>query len=148
MKKISVLLLALMMLFAFTACDDNPNDETPDVPMDTLTAIFKAVISDVTDTLIPYTEGDVSVEGYEVSYKYTATVSSAVVSDWTVEVNATKEGADSISFIIKSEDLGKTIDVTIGENTYPVAANDIKGDTIISGFVGDDDEEEKTPLAN
>lgn len=147
MKKISVLLLALMMLFAFTACDDNPNDETPDVPMDTLTAIFKAVISDV-DTLIPYTEGDVSVEGYEVSYKYTATVSSAVVSDWTVEVNATKEGADSISFIIKSEDLGKTIDVTIGENTYPVAANDIKGDTIISGFVGDDDEEEKTPLAN
>lgn len=148
MKKISVLLLALMMLFAFTACDDNPNDETPDVPMDTLTAIFKAVISDVTDTLIPYTEGDVSVEGYEVSYKYTATVSSVVVSDWTVEVNATKEGADSISFIIKSEDLGKTIDVTIGENTYPVAANDIKGDTIISGFVGDDDEEEKTPLAN
>ena len=148
MKKISVLLLAIMMLFAFTACDDNPNDETPDVPMDTLTAIFKAVISDVTDTLIPSTEGDVSVEGYEVSYKYTATVSSVVVSDWTVEVNATKEGADSISFIIKSEDLGKTIDVTIGENTYPVAANDIKGDTIISGFVGDDDEEEKTPLAN
>ena len=148
MKKISVLLLALMMLFAFTACDDNPNDETPDVPMDTLTAIFKAVISDVTDTLISPTEGDVSVEGYEVSYKYTATVSSAVVSDWTVEVTATKEGADSISFIIKSEDLGKTIDVTIGENTYPVAANDIKGDTIISGFVGDDDEEEKTPLAN
>ena len=148
MKKISVLLLALMMLFAFTACDDNPNDETPDVPMDTLTAIFKAVISDVTDTLISPTEGDVSVEGYEVSYKYTVTVSSAVVSGWTVEVNATKEGADSISFIIKSEDLGKTIDVTIGENTYPVAANDIKGDTIISGFVGDDDEEEKTPLAN
>ena len=148
MKKISVLLLALMMLFAFTACDDNPNDETPDVPMDTLTAIFKAVISDVTDTFISPTEGDVSVEGYEVSYKYTATVSSAVVSGWTVEVNATKEGADSISFIIKSEDLGKTIDVTIGENTYPVAANDIKGDTIISGFVGDDDEEEKTPLAN
>ena len=44
MKKISVLLLAVMMLFAFTACDDNPNDEGSKIPMDTLKTLFKEVV--------------------------------------------------------------------------------------------------------
>ena len=70
------------------------------------------------------------------------------ITEWVFDITATKEGADTISFTISSKDLGSNIEVTIGENKYSVAASDIKDKTIITGFVGDDDEEEKTPLAN
>ncbi len=146
MKKFAVLLLAVFMLFAFAACENNPNEESSDVPMATLSAMFKAVIGDIDTAVIAHTEGDVTVDGYAVSYTYDPTGSSGVISTWTVEINATKEGADTIHFVISSADLGDEIEVTIGEEKYNVAANDIKADTIINGFVGDDDEEEQTPV--
>lgn len=146
MKKLLILFLALVAVFGFVACDNNPNEEGSDVPMATLSAMFKAVIGDIDPAVIAHTEGDVTVDGYAVSYVYDPTGSSGVISTWTVEINATKEGADTISFVISSADLGKEIEVTIGEEKYKVAANDIKADTIIQGFVGDDDEEEQTPV--
>lgn len=147
MKKLLILFLALVTVFGFVACDNNPNEEASDVPMDTLKTIFKDVIFDVTDPLIPPPgEQTVTSDGYTVIYTFESEVSDSVVTSWDMTVNATKEGADTISFVISSADLGKEIEVTIGEEKYKVAANDIKADTIIQGFVGEDDEEEQTPV--
>ena len=150
MKKISVLLLVVMMLFAFTACDDNPNDEGSKIPMDTLKTLFKDVVG-YSDFETGYAEDDsfTSSEGYSVIYSFSTQKQDSLITEWTIDIkSATKEGADTISFTISSKDLGSNIEVTIGENKYSVAASDIKDKTIITGFVGDDDEEEKTPLAN
>ena len=151
MKKISVLLLAVMMLFAFTACDDNPNDEGSKIPMDTLKTLFKEVVGNSAfDISNPYYEDETfkSSEGYDVTYDMSTVKNGDSITEWVFDITATKEGADTISFTISSKDLGSNIEVTIGENKYSVAASDIKDKTIITGFVGDDDEEEKTPLAN
>lgn len=148
MKKLLILFLALVAVFGFVACDNNPNDEGSDVPMDTLKTIFKEAVGN-SDFQTPYLidEEFESSTGYVVIYDMNSTTAGGSVTSWTIDINsATKEGADTISFVIRSTDLGKNIEVTIGEDKYNVAANDIKGDTTIPGFVGDDDEEEQVPL--
>ncbi len=148
MKKLLILFLALVAVFGFVACDNNPNDEGSDVPMDTLKTIFKEAVGNSDfDTGYLVDQPFDSTTGYHVIFDMNATKDGESITSWTIDINsATKEGADTISFVISSTDLGKNIEVTIGEEKYNVAANDIKGDTTIPGFVGDDDEEEQVPL--
>lgn len=148
MKKLLILFLALVTVFGFVACDNNPNEEASDVPMDILKTIFKEAINN-SDFSTGYLldQQFTSSTGYFVVFDMNATKDGSTITAWTIDINsATKEGADTISFVIRSADLDKEIEVTIGEEKYKVRANDIKGDTIIDGFVGDDDEEEQTPV--
>lgn len=148
MKKLLILFLALVTVFGFVACDNNPNEEASDVSMDILKTIFKEAVNH-SDFLTGYLEDQpfTSSTGYSVVFDMNATKDGSTITAWTIDINsATKEGADTISFVIRSADLDKEIEVTIGEEKYKVRANDIKGDTIIDGFVGDDDEEEQTPV--
>lgn len=53
MKKISILLLAALMLFAFVACDENPNDETAIDPI--FTNDFSGTAAELAEVFGEYT---------------------------------------------------------------------------------------------
>ena len=157
MKKISVLLLAVMMLFAFTACDNEPNKETPIISNEDLAVAkdaYKAVIDDInsktttagTDdpesaaggeqTLASFTSGDKS---YSVKYNLSYTFKD----NWSVTITVS---ADGYSMEFTATNSSTEITVTVGDKSYKVAAATITaGNTITGTVTADDDEEEQVP---
>lgn len=152
MKKIIVMLLALCMVFSFAACENNPNNETPQISSEDLKlaqGIYKAVVDDINSKLTTGTDDpesaaggdhDVTYEQYSVAY----TFSYVSASDWTLEITVTNESAATVSFSVGSAS-DELADVTIGETTYRVGVTDIKNGNFIKGVDGSDDPEESTP---
>ena len=158
MKKISVMLLAALMLFAFVACNDDANDGkvaalgTSDKEI--AQAAYAAVVKDLgtpADDVTDKTLADkVKVDNVEYTVKYSFDLTKATGADakdtWkiSIEVSNGKTGDEAykMTFELGSADLDKNITVKVNDDSYTVAANDIKGDNKIGGIETDAPEQE------
>ena len=158
MKKISVMLLAALMLFAFVACNDDANDGkvaalgTSDKEI--AQAAYAAVVKDLgtpADDVNNETLADkVKVDNVEYTVKYSFDLTKATGADakdtWkiSIEVSNGKTGDEAykMTFELGSADLDKNITVKVNDDSYTVAANDIKGDNKIGGIETDAPEQE------
>ncbi len=156
MKKILILLLAGMMLFAFTACNNEPDKEEAAISakdLDVAVDAYKAVIDDInsktaengTDnpesaaggeqTLATFTSGDKS---YSVKYNLSWTSKD----NWSVTITVSDDNY-SMEFTVTNSSTEVT--VTVNGKNYTVSASSItKGNTITGTVTADDDEEEQT----
>ena len=160
MKKISVMLLAALMLFAFVACNDDANDgkvaalgaSDKKIAQDAYAAVVKALGTPAAD--VPDGTTKVTVGNAEYTVKYSFDLTKADGADgadakdtWkiSIEVSNDKEGdaAYKMTFELGSADLGKNITVKVNDDSYTVAANDIKNGKDIAGV--ETDPEEQTP---
>ena len=158
MKKISVMLLAALMLFAFVACNDDANDgkvaalgaSDKKIAQEAYAAVVKALgtpADDVTDKTLA---DKVKVDNVEYTVKYSFDLTKATGADakdtWkiSIEVSNGKTGDEAykMTFELGSADLDKNITVKVNDDSYTVAANDIKGDNKIGGIETDAPEQE------
>ena len=157
MKKISVILLAALMLFAFVACNDDANDGKVAAlsasDKEIAQAAYAAVVTDLgtpTDDVPDKTIAKVKVGDAEYTVKYSFDLTKAAGADakdtWkiSIEVSNGKTGDEAykMTFELGSADLGKNITVKVNDDSYTVAANDIKGDNKIGGIETDAPEQE------
>ena len=157
MKKISVMLLAALMLFAFVACNDDANDgkvaalgtSDKEIAQAAYAAVVKALGTPIAD--VPDGTTKVTVGNAEYTVKYSFDLTKAAGADakdtWkiSIEVSNGKTGDEAykMTFELGSADLGKNITVKVNDDSYTVAANDIKNGKDIAGV--ETDPEEQTP---
>lgn len=157
MKKISVILLAALMLFAFVACNDDANDgkvaalgaSDKKIAQEAYAAVVKALGTPDKDVPETALKDKVEVDNveYTVKYSFDLTEAAGAAKDtWkiSIEVSNGKKGDEAykMTFELGSADLGKNITVKVNDDSYTVAANDIKGDNKIGGIETDAPEQE------
>ena len=157
MKKFIVLLSIVAMLFAFTACDDDPNNDTPasgisDTDMTIAKNAYAAAVDDINSKLPTGTDdpeesagGEHSVtfkEGtktYKVDYTFTYTAGdTAEEAVWNLRIEVTSDDY-SMSFDVGS-DSSERVGVTVNTDKYDVGAIDIKNGKYINGVDTDNPE--------
>ena len=160
MKKISVMLLAALMLFAFVACNDDANDgkvaalgaSDKKIAQEAYAAVVKDLgtpSGDVTDKTL----ADVKVDNVDYTVKYSFDLTKATGADakatWKISIEVTNDKAGDeaykMTFELGSADLDKNITVKVNDDSYTVAAADIKGDNKIGGIETTDDPEKEDP---
>ena len=158
MKKISVILLAALMLFAFVACNDDANDgkvaalgaSDKKIAQEAYAAVVKALGTPDKDVPETALKDKVEVDNVEYTVKYSFDLTKATGADakdtWkiSIEVSNGKTGDEAykMTFELGSADLDKNITVKVNDDSYTVAANDIKGDNKIGGIETDAPEQE------
>ena len=160
MKKISVMLLAALMLFAFVACNDDANDgkvaalgaSDKKIAQEAYAAVVKDLgtpSDDVTDKTL----NKVNVDNVDYTVKYSFDLTEATGADakatWKISIEVTNgktgDEAYKMTFELGSADLDKNITVKVNDDSYTVAAADIKGDNKIGGIETTDDPEKEDP---
>ncbi len=158
MKKISVMLLAALMLFAFVACNDDANDgkvaalgtSDKEIAQAAYAAVVKDLGTPADDVTNKPLADKVNVDNVEYTVKYSFDLTKATGADakytWkiSIEVSNGKTGDEAykMTFELGSADLDKNITVKVNDDSYTVAANDIKGDNKIGGIETDAPEQE------
>ena len=159
MKKISVMLLAALMLFAFVACNDDANDGKVAALGASDKEIAQAAYAAVVNALGTPTESkenqttEATVDGVKYTVKYSFDLTKATGADakdtWkiSIEVSNGKTGDEAykMTFELGSADLDKNITVKVNDDSYTVAANDIKGNNNIAGVETTDPAEDQDP---
>ena len=158
MKKISVMLLAALMLFAFTACDDNPNEDVvsiSDPDLKIAQAAYTEVVKDINSKFTTGTDDPEQAAGgkhditmnhesvnYDIEYDFSHT-KEGDTAVWSVKVTVTAD--EYVMTFTVGSDSAENIEVTVGDATYTVGAVDLKGNNQIEGGVETDGEEATEP---
>lgn len=157
MKKILILLLAGMMLFAFTACNNEPDKEEAAISakdLDVAEDAYKAVIDDINSkTAEPGTDNPESAAGGsqtlksfmsgDKSYSVKYNLSWTSKDNWSVTITVSADGY-SMEFTVTNS--STEITVTVNGKNYTVLASSITKENTITGTVtADDEEEEQVP---
>ena len=148
MKKLIVIAFSAMMLFAFTACENNPNTTVGDISSTDLNiakSAYAAVISHLNETGVDQAESAeqeiptrITVESNSYTVKYQLSSPTAV--------NITVTGEDNYVMTFSYENGDATIEVTVNDDKYTVQANSITNGVEISDTTGTDDDEEEEVL--
>ena len=152
----AVMLLAALMLFAFVACNDDANDgkvaalgtSDKEIAQAAYAAVVKALGTPTADVPDGTTKVTVGNAEYTVKYSFDLTeADGAEAKDtWKISIEVlngkTDDEAYKMTFELGSADLDKNITVKVNDDSYTVAANDIKGNNKISGIETDAPEQE------